>query len=611
MTAPAADVERRPVYEPGSALTEALPIDAPAPPPRQIRVWDNANIVESFPDLTLPLTFSVAVGVYAVVYRGMCLALGVPRGTVEREGPVFEQMLGLLQGRVYYNLTSWYRVLALLPGFRLTAGFLEAMMGASRPGARGSERSVPVVAGAARSREIAGMTVRLSYRLLRFGSDGAHFRTSIARLLESHRDTPAPGALPEELLDEFERFRASALREWRAPIMNDLFLMLSHGALRRVADRWLGTDARSLVNALLVQGSVTSALPGKELLAIAVAIRERSAWSTAILSTPPEEMRARLDAEPELAGLARLIDGYLEAWGDRAPRELQLERPSYRDEPLPLLRAIRSLVSASATTGKRVEPHATRRVRRRLLVHPMGPLRLAVFWVLLRATRRHIRAREEMRLARGQVFAVGRRIFRRLGEVMSEQGVLELPDDVHFLSVDELRGMTRGTAVIGDPRALVRLRRAQYDDYASRPRLPSRFETRGLIGDPLDLIAPAPPTEADQEARAWRGIGAAPGRVRGPCLVVHDPSTVTLVPGQVIAARTTDPGWVPVLVGAAGLLVEQGSLLSHSAIVARELGIPTVVGLAGLLDVVRTGDILELDGSTGEVKLEAPLEGAA
>jgi len=321
-------------------------------------------------------------------------------------------------------------------------------------------------------------------------------------------------------------------------------------------------------------------------------------------------MGARLNAEPGLAGLARLIDGYLEVWGDRAPRELQLERPSYRDEPLPLLWAVRSLVSASSTVEDRADPHATRRVSRRLLAHPTGPLRLAVFWILLRATRRHIRRREEMRLARGQVFAVGRRIFRRLGEVMSEQGVLERPDDVHYLTVDELRGMTRGTAVVGDPRTLVGLRRAQYDDYASRPRLPSRFETRGLISDPLDLDPPAPATGAGQEARAWRGIGAAHGRARGPCLVVHDPSKVTLVPGQIIAARTTDPGWVPVLVGAAGLLVEQGSLLSHSAIVARELGIPTVVGLAGLLDVVRTGDILELDGSTGDVTLQAPMEGA-
>ncbi len=595
-------------------VLQARPITAlpPASSPRaQVRLWDNANIVESFPELTLPLTFSVAVGVYATVYRAACLALGVPRATVEREAPVFVQMLGLLQGRVYYNLTSWYRVLALLPGFRLTAGFLEAMMGTARPGAKPNERTVPVVARATRWWEIAGMTVRLSYRLLRFGSDAARFQASIAQLLEIHREAPAPGASPEALLADFDRFRASALRDWRAPIMNDLFLMLSHGALRRVADRWLGTDARSLVNALIVQGTVVSALPGKDLLRIAAAIRERSDWYDVIMSTPPETLRARLDAEPELAGLSALIEGYLETWGDRSPRELQLERPSYRDDPLPLLRAVRSLVSASSTGREGVAVQAALHVRRRLLTRQLGLLRVAVFSVLLRATRRHIGWREEMRLARGQVFGVGRRIFRRLGEALSDQGALERPEDVHYLSLDELRGMITGTAVVGDPRALVRLRRAQYDDYASRPRLPSRFETRGLVVDPLGLDPSIGTPAPNRGLRAWKGIGTSNGRARAPCLVVRDPTQVTLMPGHIIVARTTDPGWVPILVGAAGLLVEQGSLLSHSAIVARELGIPMVVGLDGLLDLVRTGDVLELDGSTGEVRMETALDGAA
>jgi pyruvate,water dikinase len=92
--------------------------------------------------------------------------------------------------------------------------------------------------------------------------------------------------------------------------------------------------------------------------------------------------------------------------------------------------------------------------------------------------------------------------------------------------------------------------------------------------------------------------------------VVVDPAQADIESGRIVAARSTDPGWVPLLVGAAGLLVEQGSLLSHSAIVARELGIPTVVGLAGLLEVVRTGDLVELDGATGLVTLVARRDGA-
>jgi pyruvate,water dikinase len=135
---------------------------------------------------------------------------------------VFER-LGLLQGRVYYNLNSWYRVLSLLPGFRLTAGFLEAMMGARRPGAGPDERAVLALAGAARRWELAVMTARLVSRLARSGHDATRFQARIADLLEEHRGIPAAGTSPEALLAEFDHLAASATQDWRAPILNDIF----------------------------------------------------------------------------------------------------------------------------------------------------------------------------------------------------------------------------------------------------------------------------------------------------------------------------------------------------------------------------------------------------
>lgn len=584
-------------------------------------LWDDANIVESFPELTLPLTFSVAVELYASVYRGACRALGVPAGTTEREGRTFEQMLGLLQGRVYYDLNSWYRVLSLLPGFRHTAGFLESMMGARRPGTGPDERAVLAVAGAARRRELAAMSIRLAYRWLRFGDDATGFRARIDALLAEHRGdasggrgrpfgasgvtgAAAPTVPPAVLLAEFDRLRASTLRDWRAPIHNDLFLMLAHGALRRVATRWLGPDAPNIVNGLLAGAGVASARPGDAIRTIAAEIRGRPDWNELVTGVSPDDLASRLATDPALAGLAGRIAAYLDAWGDRSPRELQLDRPSYRDDPISLLRALQPLVASALDSRGSVptNPDTGRLVRRRLLQGPLGPIRLATFSVLLRATRRHIRWREEMRLARGQVFGIGRTVFRDLGRALTGLGLLERPDDIHYLTVGELRGLVSGTAAPGHPRDLVRLRRARYAEYATLPRLPSRLETRGPITDPLTFVSAIPGTAPDPGLGRWQGIGASVGRVRAACLVVTDPMSVGPESGRIIVARSTDPGWVPLLIGAAGLAVERGGLLSHSAIVARELGIPTVVGLRGIVDAVRDGDLLELDGATGEVR---------
>lgn len=586
-----------------------LPADAE--PDADVRVWDNANIVESFPDLTLPLTFSVARGLYARVYRSACLALGVPQRTVEREAALFDEMLGLIGGQVYYNLASWYRVLALLPGFRLTSGFLESMMGADRPGSRSHERAAPVVPPVTHWTEIATMTIRLTWRLLRLGADAERFRTSIHRLLGVHRNTPSPDADSRELLATFERVSDEAVRDWAVPIVNDLFLMLSHGALRRVADRWLGDASQRTVNALLATGSVPSARPAWELAALATTIRENPVWRATVTATPPAQLLAVVDSRTDLAPLGARIERYLETWGDRAPRELQLDRPSYRDDPVPLLASLQSVVKEPSAVHQHVPDDVSEQARRHLGRGASGRLRSAALTGLVRMTLRHIGMREEMRLARGRVFGVGRRIVRQLGLDLAGLGLLAQPDDVHYLTLEELRRLVFGETAAAEAGELVQRRRAEYEHLARQPRLPSRFETRGPVREPVPIPGAAPLVTAPDATGGMRGIGAANGRASGPCVVLHDPSEAGGVAGRIVVVRAIDPGWVPMLVGAAGLLVEHGGLLSHSAIVARELRIPTVVGVQGLLDRVRSGDVLALDGSTGEVVRIIAREGGA
>ncbi len=587
----------------------ALPNDDPRR--GETRVWDNANIIESFPDLTLPLTFSVATELYADVYRQACRAMGVSPHRVDRESEVFEQMLGLIEGRVYYNLRSWHRVVSFLPGVRHNQRSLEAMMGAAGPSTAvpgGGAASSPSLT---RWLEHATIGARLLVRWARFDADAGRFRSAIDELLEDHGAVPAGLDSPEELLAAFGGLRARALHDWRPPILNDLFLMVFHGALRRAAGRWCGEGADALVNALIGQAGAVSAAPATDLLSLAAAIERRSDWRETVASESADALHARLRDDPELAELARLVTGYVARWGDRAPRELQLDRPTYREDPTPLLEALRSIVGQRRRGGERradERRRATREAASRMLTHPLGPLRLMLFFGLVAATRRHLRWREEMRLARGQVFGVGRRIFARLGTVLVERDVLDRPEDVHYLSIRELRALCWGTAVTTDARALVSLRRTHYEAWAAAPPPPSRFETVGLPGAVgsrrhTDAGARAPDPVG---ATSLRGTGAAAGRARGACVVIADAHDAPAVDGRIVVARSTDPGWVPLLLGAAGLLVEHGSLLSHSAIIARELGIPTVVGLPGLLDRVRTGQTVALDGATGDVWLEAP-----
>ena len=109
-------------------------------------------------------------------------------------------------------------------------------------------------------------------------------------------------------------------------------------------------------------------------------------------------------------------------------------------------------------------------------------------------------------------------------------------------------------------------------------------------------------TNAGPDAELRRGLACCAGTVRGRARVVLDPRNAEILPGEILVARRTDPGWVLLFPAAAGLAVEHGSLLSHSAIVARELKLPAVVSIVGLTDWLHTGDLIELDGATGSVR---------
>ena len=107
-------------------------LEAPDPD-APLTIWDNSNIVESYSGVTTPLTFSFVREIYAYVYQRFCRLMGVPPGVIAANDDTFRNMLGLVRGRIYYNLLNWYRTLALLPGYAVNRAFMEQMMGVKEP----------------------------------------------------------------------------------------------------------------------------------------------------------------------------------------------------------------------------------------------------------------------------------------------------------------------------------------------------------------------------------------------------------------------------------------------------------------------------------------------
>jgi pyruvate,water dikinase len=212
-----------------------------------------------------------------------------------------------------------------------------------------------------------------------------------------------------------------------------------------------------------------------------------------------------------------------------------------------------------------------------------------------------VRDREAMRFDRTRVFGLARRIFTALGERLHEAELIDEPRDVFFLEVDEIIGTVQGTTTITDLRGLVALRKAQAEVWEAEEK-PDRIETIGITNaNPRDDAYAAVDVSGDRIG----GIGCCPGIVERPVRVVHSPDSGVTLDGDIMVCTRTDPGWVPLFPSCGGLLVERGSLLSHSAIVAREFGIPAVVGIPGLMQWAVDGETVRMDGTTGMVERSA------
>ncbi len=205
-----------------------------------------------------------------------------------------------------------------------------------------------------------------------------------------------------------------------------------------------------------------------------------------------------------------------------------------------------------------------------------------------------------MRLDRTRLFGLYRDVYLAIGAGLAEAGRLGARRDIFWLTTSEIADYCAGRAVTTDLAGLARLRSAEFARFAEVD-VPNRMVTHGspYHGNDLARRGPAPDTTAGQ---VLSGTGCCPGVVEAPVRVLHDAGDELSLNGRILVALRTDPGWAPLFPTCSGLLVERGSTLSHSAVIARELGIPTIIGIRDLTQVIDDGEVVTMDGSEGTVR---------
>lgn len=573
-------------------------------------IWDNSNIVESYPEITLPLTFSFIRKAYSDVYKRFSEITGVPAKVVESYQDVYDNMLGLLKGRVYYNLINWYKLLMLFPNSKGNSKFMEQMMGVKKELSEENLNENLLEAegkmtGFEKFRNKlekykAGFTLFMNMFLIEKKAE--KFYKIIAENLNGEKSDLNKKNI-KELKKYYKFLENKFLKNWEIPIINDFLVMVWFGLSKKMAEKYIKDDFEKAHNTLIAQegNSMISVEPSKYIKKMSLMIKNDKSLKDEIgnIINKNEKSLVEIFKLTQNVEFNSTLNEYMEKFGDRTVHELKLEAFTLREEPLFLIKMIYSL-----SITENIQEHAKRNILEEqkkiydsLKINPIKKyiLKKSVFYA-----KKFIRLRENLRYERTKVFGMVRKIMKKMGEHLKESCLIDNERDVFYLTVDEIFGLVDGSIIDIDLKNLINLRKEEYRKYETSAILPDRFLTRGFLGENFEYEDLTGNSQLDENT--LKGTGCSKGIVKGKVKIVLNPMSTEVEEGDIVVTKSTDPSWVMVFPLLKGLIVEKGSLLSHSAIISREMNIPAIVGVLGATSVLKTGDLVQFDGSTGIIK---------
>lgn len=374
--------------------------------------------------------------------------------------------------------------------------------------------------------------------------------------------------------------------------------------LNEKLEEWLGERNAADTLAQSAPGNVTAEM-GLALLDVADAVRPHPEVVAFLERVEADEDR-REDFLPELSALpggeeARAaIEEFLATYGMRCVGEIDITRPRWAERPTTLVPIILGNVrnfepGAGARRFERGREEAARKERdvlARLCALPGGEEKAAETERMVERLRTFVGYREYPKYAKVSRDFVYKRAVMREAERLARDGVLAEPEDAFFLRFEEL------AAAVRDGRAdaeLIRRRKEEFREYeALAPPRVLTSEGEMLFGSYRRDGA---------TAGALVGQPVSTGTVEGRARVVLDISRADLEPGDILVTRFTDPSWTPLFVAIAGLVTEVGGLMTHGAVIAREYGLPAIVGLEDATELIEDGRRIRIDGTDGYVEL--------
>ncbi len=517
-------------------------------------ILDNSNIVESYPGISLPLTQSFVKEIYRDIFRALIRRITGNERLVKKMEPVFSDMVMEANGRVYYNITNWYNVLNLLPFSGKIIPVWQEMLGVNN-----KDIVFDLHAGIL---EKTRMLLMLIHYLHVTPGEMEKLNNRFTELYPEYIRRIKKAKSIGQLLSVYTDIEEELIPLWDITLINDMYAFLytfiakkrHPGEISSIQDLESMRPVRAL----------------NELIGIA----KKQGFDS-------REYREKREH-------------YIYKFGDRCLEELKLETKTYRTDPQLLDEYIKSRMS-----GHEEQTFSEKEAQGRSF--------------FVRRAKIGIANRERSRMNRTRIFGIVRYISLEIGKHLAENGIIADKRDVFYLTMDELRSIGGGS---GDPWSLrdgvgvpfstegllrkkVAERKKRYSSFSDIPSYSRLIYADRIVDKTIRKIR----TEICGENFVLTGIPSSPGKVTGEVLVIDKADHTIDTRGKILVTKMTDPGWVFLIRQSIGIIAEKGSMLSHTAIITRELKKPSIVNVKDVSKILKTGDRVELDADRGTVTI--------
>lgn len=554
----------------------------------EVIVYDNSNIQESYCGVTTPLTFSFASLAYRTVYKQTMRELGLSKEIIDTHENTVANLLGLVKGRIYYNINNWYRGLQLLPSFKQNKQDMETMMGLQEPVDFIQSTNKTVGQKIVLLPQLLLNYYRLWRKITKLKRDVPAFQNRFDRYYETFYKNNIE-SIDSETLQAFKSdLDSNLLDAWSVPIINDFNVMMANGsALRMLKKAGFQKPEEFLGRFLAGDQEIESTQPTLAIIKLAELASSIAPLKDLVLRLPGD---IASQVKQEFPDFNDKVELFIERYGDRTVGELKLETITMRVAPLIFYKYLRNFL-LSETVPSISLSKTTEAAKKELKEH----LNNSSYFIKLRLPKKldhlkkAIQYRESLRLQRTRLFGMYRHAYRAYGAFLKDKSALKSIDDIFYLTENEITNPDNDVIL----QSTIEERKVEFANY-QKTEVPSR------------VIVPSPPLtvqESTNEPGILTGQGCYPGKVTGEVIVIKDPTDSLDVHDKIICALRTDPGWAALFPVCKAVLIEKGSALSHSVIMLRELGIPTIINVSGLCKELSSGMVVEIDATAGQINM--------